>query len=320
MLSIIITAYKEENTIALAIKNLLLKEYSGLGLGKIDKDWEFILVSPDQPTQSIALKALTELNIPKNKYTILTDEKKGKPTALNMCFKIAKGDYFLITDGDVAFGKYALKYLVEELDLNLDLMGITGRPIAKEPKTNMLNYFGALLADAAHHKRIIDLTADPKGYSTRFVKKRGFFPLSGYIMVVKNIKWELPTDVLVDDAYMSYLLHNKGYRLGYVANAIVEVKYATTLSDYFKQKKRSVGGYLQLWKYGIVSNTTKTRTFWRELEYFWFPIKYATNFKELIWSLNLYPVRLWLWLKIFWERKILNKDFTATWVRIESTK
>jgi cellulose synthase/poly-beta-1,6-N-acetylglucosamine synthase-like glycosyltransferase len=319
MLSIIITAYKEEKTIGKVIECLVDKNYSGLGKNKIDKDWEIIVIAPDKRTKLAAEKKLQSLNIQKSNYRILTDQGIGKPAALNLCFKKAKGDWLLLTDGDVIFSKNAIFQLVKKASEE-DLGGVTGRPFGAEPKNSMLNYWGALLADAAHHKRTIDLTTQTTGKSRRFIRKREFFPLSGYIMLIKNLDLRLPEDTLIDDAYISYELFNKGYRLGYAPAAKVAVKYPTTLSDYFKQKKRSTGGYVQLWKYGIVKPETKSRNFWRELEYFWFPIKYAKNLKELIWSLCLYPARLWLWIMIYWERKIIKKDFSRTWVRIETTK
>lgn len=324
MISIIVTAYREEKTIEKVIKCLLDSEYSGLGEHKLDKKWEFILVAPDEQTRKAALKALAALGVSKENYHILVDPGNGKPAALNMAFEKAKGDYLIPTDGEVMFEKGAVFELVELLEERLEkgekVGGITGRPVSMDDKSSMMKYFGNLLSDAAHHKRNIDLTEDPKGLSTKLIPKRKFFPLSGYIYLIKNLDWQIPEDVLVDDAFISYELFNKGYKLYYAPGAKVKVKFPTNLSDYFKQKKRSTGGFIQLWKYNIVKPETKSRSFWRELEYFWFPIKYASNLKELIWSLMLYPIRLWLWAMIFWERKIIKKNFKDTWVRIESTK
>lgn len=320
MLSIIVTAFKEEKHIAQVINCLLDPTYSGIGQTKLDQDWEFILIAPDEPTRKAAKHALAELAVPTSKLKILTDAGQGKPAALNICFKAAGGDWLLLTDGDVYFNKRAVAELVEVALTRPELGGISARPKSSEPIHDKLDYWGHLLADAAHHKRTIDLTANPVGKSTKIVPKRNFFPLSGYGMLIRNLNWQLPTDVLADDAYLSYELHNRGYKIGYAPAAEVMVKYADTLTDYFKQKKRSAGGYVQLWSYGIVKPETKSRSFWRELEYFWFPLSYAKSCKQLYWSILLYPTRLWLWLMIYWERKIRHKSFNNTWVRIESTK
>ena len=78
-------------------------------------------------------------------------------------------------------------------------------------------------------------------------------------------------------------------------------------------KKPAIGGVFQKDK--------QSRSFLIELRYAFFVLKYATNPKEFIWSLTLFPVRLITWIKIFWERVILKKDMPKTgWERIQSTK
>lgn len=329
-ISVLITAFKEESTIGKAIECIADRDYSG-----IPDDFEIILGCPDDQTALAALKKVDELKI-KSKFKHIKDpgksEGKGKPTGLNMIIQEAKGEILIFTDGDVYFGKNAIRELIDTLEnQNLDL--VSGRPISADYKASRLGYFGHLLADAAHHKRTLELTQQPQGRSTKLIKRTQFFPVSGYIYALKkdflgkipNQKVDygvgiFPENTLVDDAYISYVVFNNGGKVGYASDAYAYIKYATNLKDYFAQKKRSTGGYVQLWEYGVVSPSTKTRSFKKELEYFWYPIKYAHNLKELFWSLQLYPIRLWLWIMIFWERRIIKKDFVKTWTRIESTK
>ena len=49
-------------------------------------------------------------------------------------------------------------------------------------------------------------------------------------------------------------------------------------------------------------------------------VSYGKSIKELWWIKLLIFARIWLWLNIFWERKIMKKGFNKTWVRIDSTK
>lgn len=311
--SFLITAYKEEKSIGKCIASLVDSKYSGYGA-----DFEVLLACPDVETKSAAEEAIDFYQL-RDQYKYIQDPGKGKPTALNLLMDRAEGDIWVFTDGDVFFDKGAVKALIDSFEDNDNFL-VTGRPVSGDEKNSMMGYFGHLLADAAHHKRMIDLTDSPEGTSLKFVKKRNFFPVSGYIYAIKKTDIRFPTDTLVDDAYISYVVHNQGLKIGYAPEARVFVKYPTNLKDYFKQKTRSTGGYVQLWEYGVVKPETKSRSFGRELEYFWFPIKYAKSFKQLFWSLCLYPIRLWLWIKIFWERKIKKTDFARTWVRIESTK
>jgi len=312
-ISILLTAWKEEATIGTAVRCLIDKNYSG-----IEDNFELLLACPDMATHDAALEVVKELGA-ESKFKFIQDPGKGKPAALNMLMQEAKGDVWIFTDGDVHFEKDAVAKLVRHFQ-NDEMKMVTGRPVSEDKEDTMMGYFGHLLSDAANHKRMIDLTSNPVGKSLSIVKKRNFFPVSGYIYAMNKNDFRFPEDCLVDDAYISYVAYNNGWHIQYEPEATVFVKYPTNLSDYFKQKKRSTGGYMQLWEYGVVKAETKSRSFWRELEYFWFPLVYAKNLQQLIWSLMLYPIRLWLWVQIYWERKIQKKDFIKTWVRVESTK
>ncbi len=297
MVSIIITSYKEPKTIGKAIES---------AVNGISKDYEIIQISPDKETLETGLQKAKELNILKD-FVQIKDPCKGKPHALNLAFQKAKGDILVLTDGDVFFEKGATEELIKPFkDENVG--GVTGRPVSRDKKDNMMGYFGHLLSDAAHHKRM------------KTLKNKKFFPMSGYIMTIRNYDLKIPEDVLSDDAYISYLIDQKKKNILYAPKAKALVKYPTDLKDYYKQKVRSLGGYIQLGEYGVVKNSKKTRTFRDEIGYFWFPFSYASNLKEFFWSLLLFPIRLFTWKRIFFERKILKKDFKKTWTRIESTK
>ncbi len=318
MISIIITAWKEPKTIVRAIEAIL-----NLAI-KLPEKFQIIQASPDDETLSAGEKTFKKFGLtsdPKKDryYKTIKDPGVGKPTGLNMALKEAKGEILILTDGDVYLSPDSVNVLLDAFK-DKKVGGVTGRPVAANSDDNMMGFYGNLLADAAHHKRMIDLTENPEGYGSKFVKKRDFFPMSGYVMAMKNFKIQVPTDVLSDDAYISYIIFNKGYKIAYAPQAKAYVKYSTNLSDYFKQKKRSLGGFIQLWKYNIVKPQTNSRSFWHEAEYFWFPLSYAKNFKQFIWAILLYPIRLYLWIQIWFERKFKEKSFEKTWVRAESTK
>lgn len=312
-LTVILTAYKEANTVAKAVRCICDVKYSGY------KDaFQLITVIPDKETLKEAQKEIKKhTNI---YWTSIVDPGKGKPTALNLALKKSKGKIIALTDGDVYLGEQSIKLLVDAFK-NPKVMGSTGRPVSADKKNNFFGYISHLLADAAHHKRLTTLKGIRSGRSRVFVgSKSNFFALSGYAMAMRNFQLQLPEDTLVDDAYLSYVLLSKGGKLEYIPEARVYVNYPTNIKDWYKQKLRAVGGYVQLWKFGVIKKNTKVRNFWKELEYFWFPIKYAKSFKEYFWSIALYPMRLFMWLIIFYQQRIRKKSFDEIWVRVESTK
>jgi len=145
--------------------------------------------------------------------------------------------------------------------------------------------------------------------------------MSGYIMAVRKIDFDIPSNVLSDDAYISYSIRNSGKQIAYAPKAQCFVKFPTNLKDYYKQKVRSLGGFIQLKQFGVFKKDKQSRSILIEIPYAIFVFKYAKSLKEFWWSLLLFPVRLITWLKIFWERVILKKDMPKLgWERIESTK
>jgi poly-beta-1,6-N-acetyl-D-glucosamine synthase len=312
MLSVIITSFKEPKTIGKCIECIGDSKYSG-----IRAPFEILQVSPDKETLEAGSKSAKKLGLSSKEYRQIIDPRKGKPFALKMALNEAKGNIILLTDGDTYFDKNAVKELLKPFEERL-IGGVSGRPVSADSKDTQMGYYGNLLADSAHHRRSNTMIAvENRDF---YVSNDTFFPMSGYIMAIRKTKFDIPQDVLSDDAYISYVLRNKGYEIGYAPKARCFVKYPTTVKDYFKQKVRSIGGFIQLEKYNIFKRDKQSRSFLIELGYFLFVFKYAKTPKEFIWSLLLFPIRFWTWIRIFWERRILNKDFKRTWVRIESTK
>lgn len=315
-ISVLITAYKEQDTIAKCIRCIADPIYSG-----IPDDFEILLACPDIETKEAAFEEAKELKIT-HKIKHIQDPRYGKPYALNMLMNEAKGDIWILTDGDVWFGERAVEHLTNEFKQTDKPLLVTGRPVSEDKKNTMMGYFGNLLADAAHHKRKFVSQIGKHGKSSLFLTKEPFFPVSGYIYAMTKTSERFPKDCLADDGYISYIMYNKGVQLGYAEKAIAYVKYPKNLNDYFKQKRRSAGGYVQLWKYGVVRKDTVTRSAKKEIQYFWFPITYAKNPIQFFWSLMLYPIRFLQWAMIYWDQKIMKKDLMGKggWERIETTK
>ncbi|OGC45020.1 hypothetical protein A3J98_02455 [candidate division WS6 bacterium RIFOXYC1_FULL_33_10] len=312
MISIIITSWKEPNTIAKCIRCIADRKYSGL-----EGSFEILQLSPDKETLDEGLREANTLSLSNSEYIQIQDPQKGKPYALKLALKKAKGDILIFTDGDTYFEKDAIKYLLEPFEQK-DIYGVSGRPISNDRRDSMMGYWGHLLSDSGHHRRSKQLE---KVYGKGYYKSgKNFFPMSGYIMAIRKINIEIPDDVLSDDAYISYSIRNMEKQIGYAPSAKCYVKYPTTITDYYKQKVRSIGGFIQLKKYGVFKKDKQSRSLLIELPYAFFVLRYPKNLKELLWSLALFPIRLLTWVRIYWDRVIIKKDFTKSWVRVESTK
>lgn len=312
MISIIITSWKEPKTIGRCIRCIVDRKYSGL-----DKEFEVIQISPDTETLEAGMAMAKELNLLPKEYIQIQDPRKGKPSALKMALQKAQGDILILTDGDTYFERDSVKNILEPFE-NENIGGVSGRPVSIDSKENIFGYWGHLLSDAAHNRRVEKMGKKIGDY---YVSEKEFFPMSGYIMAMRNCKLDIPSNVLSDDAYISYSIRNLGKEIAYAPLAKCYVKYPTSLNDYYKQKVRSLGGFIQLENFGVFKKDKQSRNIFIEMRYSLFVIKYAKNLKELLWSFALFPIRFITWIKIFWERVILKKDMPKLgWDRIESTK
>ncbi len=305
-LSVIITAWNEATTIGKAIESVLDSNFF-----RINSDFEIILVAPDDETKIAAQTKIQNLGL-NDKYIFIKDKCEGKPRALNMAFEKASGEILILTDGEVFFEKNAVDELLKVIESSERIGGVSGRPVAlNAKKSGLMGYWAHMQADAVHKMRL-----------DRDKSRVRFFPMSGYSMAIRNIKMKLPGDLFLDDAYISYVIFNAGYLIGYAPNALVKVKYPNIWKEFTKQKMRSLGGFEQLWKYNVITTETKSRSFGQEISYALFPLKYAKNPFELIYSLAYYPVRLYFWVQNRLRRDVFRKakSIRDVYVRSESTK
>lgn len=290
MNSVIITAYKEPKTIGKAI---------GTIIPQLDNKDEAIVVCPDKETKNAALKY--------KKIKHIQDLCKGKPTALNLAFKKAKGEILILTDGDVYISDNAIKKLIEAFK-DKKVGAVSGRPISVNPRNTMLGYFSHLLTDIGAHKERLKLS-----------KSNKYLICSGYLMAIrKGIIKEIPENSLSDDAVISNLIYSKGYKIKYAPEAKVFVKYPTTIKDWIKQKRRSAGGYLQI--KDLTGKKDNMRSFTKESSRVFRVFSYAKNPQEFLWSIFLIFLRVYLWLDIFINIKLRKKKFHTLWQRVKSTK
>ena len=238
MLSIVITAYKEAGTIGRAIEAIIQQ--------KINQKYELLVVAPDKETE----KAVQLY--PQVRY--LKDPGEGKPKALNLALKKARGDILILTDGDVYLQKDSINELLTYFkDPKTGI--VSGRPMSLNQRSNKFGYYSHLLTDLGAHETRLKRTKEGK-----------MIVCSGYLYAFrKDLISSIPENVFSEDAVISHMIFEKGYKTAYAPNAKVWVKYPDNLADWIKQKKRSAGGYNQLKLYA--KSKERMRSFTKEDEF-----------------------------------------------------
>ncbi|MFH1561077.1 MAG: glycosyltransferase, partial [Patescibacteria group bacterium] len=208
--TIVITAWKEEKTIAGAIERIL----SQVNL----KDTRVILVAPDRPT-------LDAVEAYQGKIDTIQDRQKGKPAALNLVLEQVDSEIIVLTDGDVLLEKNTIDYLLKKLD-DPRVGAVSGRPVPTNPKDNLFGFWGYVLTQSADYWR-----------------RQGQGDCSGYLYAFRRkLVGKIPEEHLAEDAYISRQVSVRGYSIAYAPEAVVYFKYPDNFSDWIKQKTRSVGG------------------------------------------------------------------------------
>lgn len=108
MISVVVPVYNEENAIEEVLKNI------SSALEKYDHE---IIVVDDGSTDNTRERAEY-----KNSIVISHKKNMGKSDALNTGFRIAKGDYIFMIDGDGQFDPADMPKFIEKLDEGYDIV------------------------------------------------------------------------------------------------------------------------------------------------------------------------------------------------------
>lgn len=287
MISIVITAFKEPG-IARAIESIIQQD--------IKEEYELIVSAPDLPTINIARKY--------KKVKIFQDPGQGKSTALNLLLPKLKGRIIILTDGDVCLGKNSINSLLEKFQDKT--AGVSGHPIPSNSRENLFGYWSHVLCYSAHKLR------------QARNQKNQFLECSGYLWAFRNdIIKKFPKDV-AEDTIVPILFWLKGWKIAYSQDSLVYVKYPDNLKDFLEQKKRTAKSHETLDKY--TSKIPRMKTFSNEALGSLLVLNYAKNFQEFIYSLALFPFRLYIWFLAFYHKYVKQDFYQDGWKRVESAR
>lgn len=293
-ISVLITAFLEAGTIGQTIEAFVRQ---------LPENAEILVVSPDPETIAVIDEYAA-------RYPAIVrhvaDPQRGKPTALNAGLKVARGDIMVLSDGDVLVAEEALPPLLAPFE-DPQVGAVSGHPISTNPRDTTLGYWSHLLTDGIHQMRL------ERDRNDRFLF------CSGYLFAFRHaLVTQVPEDALAEDAVISHLIAQQGYRIRYAPDAHVLVNYPTTYEDWLRQKVRSAGGHAQSY---VRNAPHPMRSAWLEmLKGTGLALRYPRSAREFFWSLLLFAARLHLWLLVLIKVRLLHRPLHVLWQRVETTK
>lgn len=162
---------------------------------------------------------------------------KGKSNALNLGYKVARGEYFVIYDADNTPNQLALHYLVGEMLTNPNYGAVIGKFRTRNKTRNVLTRFINIetlsfqwMAQAGRWE-LFKLCTIP---GTNFIIRRSIIDAIG--------GWD--PDAIAEDTEISFRIYQMGFQIGFYPLAETFEQEPETLRVWLKQRSRWVNGNL----------------------------------------------------------------------------
>ncbi|BFT72486.1 glycosyltransferase family 2 protein [Paenibacillus sp. P36] len=238
--SIMVPAHNEGKVITQTVESLLALDYP-------HDRYEIIVINDNSSDNSRELLAKLQAKYPERQLIVLNTDAatggKGKSNALNLGFKLSRGELIAIYDADNTPEKKALLYLVAEITQDPGLGAVIGKFRTRNRNANLLTRFINIetlsfqwMAQAGRWK-LFKLCTIP---GTNFLMRRE---------IVERIGgWDVKA--IAEDTEISFRIYLMGYKIKFQPKSVTWEQEPQTVKVWFKQRTRWAKGNI----YVIVKN------------------------------------------------------------------
>jgi cellulose synthase/poly-beta-1,6-N-acetylglucosamine synthase-like glycosyltransferase len=212
-------AYNEEGNIGRLLYSLLRQKLSYARLHEI-----YVVASGCEDRTEDIVRDYMQLD--ERIHLLVQAERYGKASAINLFLSKASGEILVLESADTVPEEGVLEKVLNPF--RDQKIGMTGaRPIPVDSNNSFIG-FAVHLMWFLHHK-------------TALIK-----PKLGELVAFRNFIREIPSDSVVDEAFIEALVKETGYDLCYVPDAIVQNKGPENIRDFIKQRRRIASGHKYL--------------------------------------------------------------------------
>lgn len=235
--SVGICAYNEEANIANLMSNLLSQSLPE------NFDLREIIVVASGCTDNTERKVKKYQELDKRVKLIIQKERCGKASAVNLLLKECSSQIIIMESADTIPAPETIGKLVRPL-LDPRVGGTAARPIPINDGDSAADHISTLIWRYLHHE-----------LSSRKCR------LSGELFAIRaGIVRKIPPEIVHDDVYIQHCIGKQAYKLVYVPDAFVFMKGPETITDLIKQRRKNIGGFLQLRQYTGITEPTVSPT------------------------------------------------------------
>lgn len=222
-LSVVVPAYNEERNIRRLLESLLAQRLASGALVEV-----VVVASGCTDATCAEVEAVRARD--GRVRLIVQDARLGKAAAINAYLREreASAEVVIISSADILLQPGCLELLVRAFREDPQLGMCGGRPVPTNPRTTLMGRMVGFLWDL-HHERALE---SPK--------------LGELVAVRASLLRPLSVASAVDEASLEACITERGFRLGYVPEAVVTNRGPERLREYFSQRRRIAAGHYWL--------------------------------------------------------------------------
>jgi glycosyltransferase involved in cell wall biosynthesis len=221
--SIVIPAYNEAATIRRLLTSLLEQET------RVARVVEIVVVASGCTDETAEVARAFGRGRP-GMHVHVQERREGKVAAINAYLKMRdpRADVTIVCSADLGLERDVVEKLVCFLRDNPEVGMVGGHPVPDNAPDQLVGRMVRLLWEL-HHRVSLEV------------------PKMGEIVAFRAALVEYVSELsVVDEASIEDIVRAKGYRLGYVPDAIVQNHGPETLQEYFEQRRRIARGHYWL--------------------------------------------------------------------------
>ena len=178
------------------------------------------------------------------------ERRAGKADAINEIFRHTEGDFLVYVNADALIGTDSIPILLKSIEDDDGIGFVSGKPVFARPRgvisdvlDVMWTSFNLLSSDPSQSKQTNHGTDE--------------------LMVIRSdLLSELPPGVVNDGAYIAGRIRERGFRIAFQPEAVVQIDVPRRMIDLIRQRRRILFGHIQVKRLlGKAPRTVETMMF-----------------------------------------------------------
>jgi poly-beta-1,6-N-acetyl-D-glucosamine synthase len=162
------------------------------------------------------------------------ERRTGKADAINEVFRETEGDFLVYVNADALIGAGSILALLKAIEEDDGAGFISGLPVFERPAGLISDVLDVMWT--SHNF----LSSDP---NQRQQSNHG----TDELMVIRSeLLPELPRGVVNDGAYIAGKISERGFRVGFQPDAVVQIDVPRRMVDLIRQRRRILFGHIQV--------------------------------------------------------------------------